>query len=364
MWGPFYYYPFYYMAVLQTTPVTAGVYLLPAVLVLIPGSIITGRLVTRYNNYRIPVWFGWFCVTIFAILSVLWRFINVSTAVWVMTMMVFGIGQGAVLNAQQFATQAMCASGDEGHAAAMYLFLRQFGAAIGVGVGGATFQNVMALKLEWEGLPTDIASQAEFFVAELHTLPDDSDYKAKILDAYRYGFAGVFQVYLGVSAVAFILSLLFVKHYSLDKSLNTRHTLRESMTSKLLVGDSRWNTPTPTPWDTAADIDSYNPGAYNMNPNTNNTDPNSYHPDMYYHLDGSAYIPAAYQPEVNTHSYSNSYYEDPNVYAANAHQPELNVQDPNGYHTVLNTMPSAYHPEESGYDPYSYAQVGMSHQQR
>lgn len=364
MWGPFYYYPFYFLAVFQTTPVNAGVYLLPAVLVLIPGSIITGRLVTRYNNYRIIVWVGWLFVTIFGVLSVEWRFISVSTAVWVTTLMVFGLGQGAVLNAQQFATQAMCSAGDEGHAAAMYLFLRQFGAAVGVGVGGTTFQNVMARQLEWLGLSADIATEAEAYVTKLHGLPDGSDFKDKVLEAYRAGFAGVFEVYLGVSAVALILSVLFIKHHSLDKTLSTQHTLRENRASKLLVGDSRRNTQTqtPTPWDSANDTDSQNPAgaaAYPMEPHNG-----AYDPSMYYHLDGSAYVPAVYQPEVqHAYNYSNGFYEDPNVNAANAHQPEVgSVHHPNEVPAAINTMPSAYHPEENGYDPYSYAPVEMSQQ--
>ncbi|KAI1843149.1 hypothetical protein JX266_010676 [Neoarthrinium moseri] len=237
MWGCFYYFPFYFMSVMQTTPLTAGVNLLPAVLITVPGSIITGRLVTRYNNYRIFVWVGWAVAVLFSILSVVWRFIDVTTAVWAISFVFFGLGQGMVLNAQQFAVQAMCPAGDEGHAASMYLFLRQFGAAVGVGVGGSTFQNVMALKLGWEGLPIEIAAQAEGYIAELHQLPDDSPVKAKIIDAYRFGFAGVFQVYLGVAAVALLLSLLFVKHYSLDRDLGTEHVLKESKTSKMLVGE-------------------------------------------------------------------------------------------------------------------------------
>jgi hypothetical protein len=234
----------------------------------------------------------------------------------------------------------------------MYLFLRQFGAAIGVGVGGSTFQNVMALKLEWEGLPAEIASEAELYVAQLHLLPDGSDEKSKILDAYRFGFAGVFQVYLGVAAVALILSVLFIKHYSLDKTLSTQHTLHESRASKLLVGGSRMTTPSPTLWDSTTDINSYNPGAYNMDTNGQN----GYNPSMYYHSDGSAYIPAVYQPEFNTNN-SNIYHENASGYPA-AHQPAADIYYSNEQNSEASVLiPAAYHPQEHGNNPYAAIQL-------
>lgn len=94
----------------------------------------------------------------------------------------------------------MCNRGQEGIAAAMYGFLRQFGMAIGVGVGGSAFQNIMALKLTRDGLPTGIAAQSESFITELLKLPD-SAFKSRILEAYVFGFRGVFAVYVAISGV-------------------------------------------------------------------------------------------------------------------------------------------------------------------
>jgi Na+/melibiose symporter-like transporter len=239
MWGSFYYFPFYFLSVMQTSSLTAGVNLLPSVLITVPGSIITGRLVTKYNNYRYFIWVGWGIATINTVLSVVWKFVDVTTAVWAVTLILFGLGHGMVLNAQQFATQAMCHPGDEGHAASMYLFLRQLGAAIGVGIGGSVFQNLMALELRTQGLDPQIASEAEAYIAVLHSTPDGDPVKDQLLQAYRSGFAGVFDVYLGVAAVALLLSLLFIKHYSLDRTLGTTHSLKKSRTTQLIVGRPR-----------------------------------------------------------------------------------------------------------------------------
>ncbi|KAK8001010.1 Efflux pump FUS6 [Apiospora marii] len=228
MWSGFYYYPFYFLSVKMTSPVMAGVNMLPAVLVLVPGSVITGRLVTRHDNYRVAIWLGWTFAVASAVVGVIWQFIDVSTAVWAITFILMGLGHGAVLNAQNFATQAMCKEGDEGHAAAMYLFIRQIGAAIGVGVGGTTFQNVMLLKLEWESLPTAIAHDAEAFLLKLAQMDPEDEFRKRVTDAYIFGFGGVFQVYLGVAAVSLIVSLVFIKHFTLNKALSSEHVLEGS----------------------------------------------------------------------------------------------------------------------------------------
>jgi hypothetical protein len=128
---------------------------------------------------------------------------------------ILGFGHGAVLNAQNFATQAICKPKEEGLAAAMYGFMRQFGMALGVGVGTSAFQNTMAVKLGWEGLSQDIAAQSEAFVAELRQLPKDSKFRIQVLDAYVYGFHGVYAVFAGISGLAFLFSL-FIKGVDMD----------------------------------------------------------------------------------------------------------------------------------------------------
>ena len=61
-----------------------------------------------------------------------------SKAFWVVALLLDGLSHGAILTAQNFATQAMYKLGDKGHAAAMYIFFRPLGIAIGVHVGATT----------------------------------------------------------------------------------------------------------------------------------------------------------------------------------------------------------------------------------
>ncbi|ORY59659.1 major facilitator superfamily transporter [Pseudomassariella vexata] len=243
IYGQLYYGPFYFLSVKGFRPVHTGIALFPVMFTLVPGSIVTGAIVTRCNNYRWAIWIGWTLTAIASGLMILWD-VDTPTAQWAITMIILGFGHGAILNAQNFAAQAMCRPGEEGSAAAMYGFVRQFGTALGVGIGGSTFQNVMATKLSSEGLPKSIAHNSEAFVPILVTLSDDSTEKKAILDAYVSGFRGVYGVYVAIAGIAFFISL-FIKHHDMNKVIDTEHKLQETRVSRLFDGRSSGTPPSP-----------------------------------------------------------------------------------------------------------------------
>ncbi|KAI0189535.1 major facilitator superfamily transporter [Xylaria flabelliformis] len=230
LYGLLYYGPFYFLSVKGYSPLDTGIGMLPATLTVTIAGIICGRLVTRYNHYRWPIQVGWFIASIGAGLFLIWPH-NDSAAVWTITYLVIGVGQGAILNAQNFATQAMCKQGDEAAAASMYAFVRQFGMALGVGIGGTTFQNVMAIKLRSLGLPVEIAKQAESYISVLHGLRP-GPYKNNVMEAYKFGFTGVFSFYFGISVVAFVISLTFIRNVDLTRHLESEHRLDGSRWEK------------------------------------------------------------------------------------------------------------------------------------
>ncbi|KAI0409318.1 major facilitator superfamily transporter [Xylaria palmicola] len=243
MYGLLYYGPFFFLSVKGYSPLDTGVAMLPATLAVTGAGIVCGRLVTRYNNYRWPTSVGWFIASVGAGLLLIWPHHN-GAAVWVVTYLVIGVGQGAILNAQNFASQAMCKHGDEAAAASMYAFVRQFGMALGVGIGGTTFQNVMAIKLRSLGLPEDIAQQAESYISVLHGLPA-GEFKDHVMDAYKYGFTGLYSFYLGISVIALIICLIFIKNVDLTRRLESEHRLDGSRFEKqqtnfaAVIGPSR-----------------------------------------------------------------------------------------------------------------------------
>ncbi|KAK7920414.1 hypothetical protein PG985_008436 [Apiospora marii] len=231
MYGENYYVPFFFQSVKATTPLQAGINLLPALLCVIPSGAVTGALVSRYNNYRYALWLGWFFVTLSCGLEILWD-ADVSTGVWAVSLVVMGVGHGIVLNAQMFACQAMARPGDIAAAAAMYGFVRQLGSAVGVCVGSTTWQNVAALKLAWQGLPVDVAYHAESYADALHRMPnggddDPEDLRKAVTSAFVFGFVGVWQVFLGISGVVFCLSF-FVRHFDMDKAIESEHRIENT----------------------------------------------------------------------------------------------------------------------------------------
>lgn len=222
--------PFFFLSVKAYSPLDTGVAMLPATLTVTGAGIICGRLVTRYNNYRWAICVGWLIASIGAGLFLIWPHHD-GVGVWLVTYLIIGTGQGAILNAQNFATQAMCKQGDEAAAASMYAFVRQFGMALGVGIGGTAFQNVMALKLRWLGLPVEIAKEAESYIGVLHKLPPGT-YKDNVLEAYKYGFTGLYSFYLGLSVIALGLCLVFIKNVDLTRHLESEHRLDGSRWEK------------------------------------------------------------------------------------------------------------------------------------
>jgi hypothetical protein len=177
---------------------------------------------TRLGRFRWAIWTGWGITTLACGLSILWD-ISTPTVLWVVNLIILSIGHALVLNSQNYATQAICRNGDEGSAAAMYVFLRSWGTALGVGLGGSIFQNVVKVKLVEFGLPTEIASHAEAFIVILRSMPD-SPTKTLILEAYVYGFHGVYACFCAIAGLAGIASL-FIKHHDMDKELVSEHEL-------------------------------------------------------------------------------------------------------------------------------------------
>ena len=196
--------------------------MLPVVVTLVPSSVFVGRVITRTAKFRWAIISGWIFTTLGTGLLVSWNR-RTSIAAWAIELVILGIGHGLILNAINIASQAVSKAGDEGDAVAMYAFLRSFGMAMGVGISGSVFQNVMKSKLKGLGLPTAIAVNAEGYLRQLHEMGDTPKRRA-IIDAYAYGFHGVYGFLTALAGVALITSL-FIKHYEINKELSSNHRL-------------------------------------------------------------------------------------------------------------------------------------------
>ncbi|KAH7031046.1 major facilitator superfamily domain-containing protein [Microdochium trichocladiopsis] len=225
IFGQLYYVPLYFLVIRGFSPLNTGVCLLPVTFTLAPTSILVGRLISQMKEYRTFIWCGWATTAVGSGLLVLWNS-ETSTAQWALTLTVLGVGHGAVLNSQGFASQALCRHGEEGAAAGMYAFLRQFGMALGVGIGGSVFQNSMASELSSEGLPTQLANDISAAEAFLADSPRGNAVVSSIFGSLLYGFRYVNILYTTLSLLAFCISVPIQKG-DMDKGINTEHSLQD-----------------------------------------------------------------------------------------------------------------------------------------
>ncbi|EHY59287.1 MFS transporter L2 [Exophiala dermatitidis] len=259
LYGQLYYIPFFFESVRLDSPIRTGVSLLPVMLTLIPASVVVGSIITRLGHYRWAIWAGWTLGTLGTGLTILWDE-TTGLAARVIILVILGLGHGLLLNSLNTASQAVAGDSgashkedtdkgardhgvtdngaidngvsdsvsvsNQGSAVAMYAFLRSFGMAVGVGIGGSMFQNVMKHKLLDLGLSPEIAVRAESYIAVLRQMEPDSPARAAVTAAYVHGFKGVFGFFCALAGTALLVSVVFVRHYELNTSkLGGEHTL-------------------------------------------------------------------------------------------------------------------------------------------
>jgi MFS family permease len=128
-----YYFPFYLMSILGANSTQAGVDQFPALVCVLPGSIIVAALITRLGRFRWAIWGGWAIITLGSGLFQLFGE-HTTTAVWATVIAIRGIGTGMVLTSVNVGVQAISKSEDAPMAASMYGFFRSLGMPLGVAV--------------------------------------------------------------------------------------------------------------------------------------------------------------------------------------------------------------------------------------
>lgn len=190
-----------------------------------PASIAIGIAITKLGQFRWALWLGWIVTTLGTGLLIILD-ANTRAYALVLIFLVVGIGQGLLLNSLNTTIQAISAVEDAAYASAMYAFMRGIGLCLGVAIGGTIFQNQLSNELRNAGLPSDIAGNAEGFVATLNRLPSDSPLKIGVVQAYMSSFKVLFIVLTAVSAASLVTSL-FISHHTMNKSLGSRHVLEQ-----------------------------------------------------------------------------------------------------------------------------------------
>lgn len=184
---------------------------------MLPVSIVAGILMTHTGRYRWCLWIGWPLTTFASGLLILLDS-DTKTPVWVILLIIAGIGHGFLLGPGLFAAQATCTQYDAAVATSVYSFLRSFGMCLGVATGGTMFQNVLKNQLADDGLPGWIATDATAYAQKLRDMQDTGQkpvMRQMIQDDFALGFQAVMALLTGIGGLGFALSL-FIKKRAMD----------------------------------------------------------------------------------------------------------------------------------------------------
>ncbi|KAI1828710.1 MFS general substrate transporter [Xylaria intraflava] len=221
-----YYLPFYMISVKGLSTTLTGVYIMATTLLVVPITIISGRLIARFGAFRWAIQLGFACLIVSnGVLTLINQ--HRSLVAHLFLILSISFGHGFLILSLNIATQAISSARDVAYAVSMFTFLRQFGMCIGVAIGGTVFQNVLLHALERRGFPYDVAIEAarEASSFPLAAMPDGPT-KTAFLDSFVEGFHGIFYFLLALAAVCFILSF-FIKHHDMNKQLESEHQLEE-----------------------------------------------------------------------------------------------------------------------------------------
>lgn len=228
LWSALYYMPLYFEAAKAFSPIMSGVALFPWTFTTGPAAVVVGLVVAKTGAYRWAIWSGWAITVVGVGLLELFEK-DTKTVEWVCLSLVSGLGLGILYPAMSFAIQASASNKDLPFAAALYSFFRNFGQMLGVAVGGAIFQN--AVKKNMETYPELLPHAAEFskdasalveIIKRMPTSPEGYVIaKRDLISSYVDALRTVWIIMCIMAGVAFMLSIAFTAHYSLDRELET-----------------------------------------------------------------------------------------------------------------------------------------------
>jgi EmrB/QacA subfamily drug resistance transporter len=140
-----YYLPFYFQAVLGSSPLLSGVYLLPTAISLSLTSILSGMYMSRTGQYLLPIAAGVLLQTLGYGLFISFG----SSADWakiVVFQIIAGLGVGPNFQAPMVALQSFISPRDLAAATSAFLFTRNVAGAVSVVIGQVVLQNELAKR--------------------------------------------------------------------------------------------------------------------------------------------------------------------------------------------------------------------------
>jgi Major Facilitator Superfamily len=219
-----YFLPVYFQGVLSATPGQAGTDLLPTILFLLPGAIVSGVLLSKFGRYRPIQHVGFGLMVIgFGLLSLLKS--NSTAAKWVGYQLVSAFGTGLVLPVLLPAVQASLTEADTALSTSTWGFIRTFGLIWGATIPTAAFNNRFSALLYRITDPVIAAelSKGSAYEHATKTFMDtvtDPVTHAEIIGVFIESLNTAWYASIGFAGLGFILVIL-QKEVPLRKELET-----------------------------------------------------------------------------------------------------------------------------------------------
>jgi EmrB/QacA subfamily drug resistance transporter len=203
LFGSVTYLPIHLQLVKGESPTASGLQLMPMMLGMLVTSVVSGRLISRFDRYRPFPIAGTVLMTIGLLLM---SRISIDMSVWETSAdaLVLGLGMGMIMQVLILAVQNSVDYEHLGVATSGATLFRAIGGALGVAVFGAIFAHELHAQLS-AMLPPGTEFPSAASPAALQALPPEirAAYLAAIVAALRL----VFQVAAAVAALGFLLTL-------------------------------------------------------------------------------------------------------------------------------------------------------------
>ena len=141
--------PQYFQVLRGSSPMVAGLQMLPMVLGLMMGSIASGQMISRTGRYKVFTIVGAVLITVATFLL---HLVSTSTPVWTVMLMAFllGFGLGNLMQPITLAMQNILPPKDMGLSTGTATFFRQIGATLGVAVFFSLLFSMMGPNIKDE----------------------------------------------------------------------------------------------------------------------------------------------------------------------------------------------------------------------
>lgn len=225
-----YFLPVYFQGVLQVSPSRSGVLLLPTVVTLVPGALLSGVILTKFGRYKPLHIMGFALMTIGIGLFILLN-TNSNLGIYIVLQIIAGIGNGLVLSTLLTAVQAPLTDKDTALSAGTWAFIRSFGTIWGVSIPAAIF-NSRASSLS-HGVVNEVARKAlAGGEAYSHATRDflstlDPTTHGQVISVFSGSLRWVWIVATVLSGVSFF-SVFVEEEIELRKEIDTEFGLKDA----------------------------------------------------------------------------------------------------------------------------------------